>query len=170
MTTRRDAVGAVDKRALLEALRAQLTAELHRVTQRAVDAADAATHEENRPEGDKDMRATEASYIARGQAERARALEQALAKIAAVNVREFAPGDPIALTALVELDHEGRRSLYFLLPAAGGERLPLAGGREVQTLATTSPLGAAMLGLTEGDDLEVSTPQGPRSYEIARVA
>ena len=45
---------------------------------RAVDAAEGATHEENRAEGDKDMRSTEASYVARGHAERTVQLEQAL--------------------------------------------------------------------------------------------
>jgi len=160
----------VDKRALIEALRHRLAAELERVTRRAVDAAEAAAHEENRPEGDKDMRSTEASYVARGQAERARSLEQALAKLAAMPVRDFAPGDAIVASALVELESDGRRARYLLVPAAGGERLPTPGTeREVVTLATTSPLGGAIIGSSEGDEVDVATPQGRRTHLVVSV-
>jgi Transcription elongation factor, GreA/GreB, C-term len=165
-------VPPLDKKTLLETLCAKLKADLERVTRRAVDAAEAASHEENRPEGDKDMRSTEASYFARGQAERARAIEEALAKLGGMRVRDFGPSDPIAASALVELDQDGRTTLYFVLPAAGGERLSAAAAgaeREVLTLATSSPLGAALLGLVEGDDVDVTTPTGRRNYEIAAV-
>ena len=42
----------MDKHAVLAALRASLTEELARFKARALDAAEAATHEENKPEGD----------------------------------------------------------------------------------------------------------------------
>ncbi len=159
---------AIDKRALLAALKDQLARELDRSTERARDAADAATHEENRAEGDKDMRATEASYVARGHSERVLLLEQALARLGSITLREFGPGDAIESSAVVELQSGNRRALYFLLPAAGGERIQFH-GREVQTLAATSPLGASLLGLSEGDEAEVATPQGTRIYLITSV-
>ncbi|KYF60778.1 hypothetical protein BE04_49105 [Sorangium cellulosum] len=158
----------IDKRALLAALKDQLARELERSTERARDAASAATHEENRAEGDKDMRATEASYVARGHSERVHQLEQALAKLGACAARDFGPGARIESSALVELESGKRRALYFLLPAGGGERMQFE-GVEVQTLATTSPLGASLLGLSEGDEAEVSTPQGTRIYLITSV-
>ena len=37
------------------------------------------------------------------------------------------------------------------------------------TLATTSPLGRALLGSSEGDTAEVVTPQGTKSYEVVSV-
>jgi transcription elongation GreA/GreB family factor len=158
----------IDKANLLAAVRAELGAELERATRRATDAAEAATHEENRAEGDKDMRSTESSYVARGQVERVRAIEEALARLQSVRLREFAPEQAIEATALVELENAGRRVTYFLLPAAGGIRVD-TGGASIQTLATTSPLGAALLGLSEGDDAEVVTGQGSRSYAIVSV-
>jgi transcription elongation GreA/GreB family factor len=158
----------VDKRALVARLREQLTLEIARSTSQAVDAAAGAAHEENRAEGDKDMRATEASYVARGHAERVRTLEDALATLALVQVRDFARGHGIASTALVELESNGRRSRYFLVPAAGGERL-LEGDVEVSTLTTTSPLGSALLGLAEGDEAELTTAKGTRTYAIVSV-
>lgn len=158
----------LDKSKLLAALRAQLTAELARSKARAVDAAEGATHEENRAEGDKDMRSTEASYVARGHAERTQKLEQALVQLGAMELRDFGPKAAIATSALLELEHRSRRLHYFLVPAAGGELLSFD-GVEVHTITPTSPLGAALLGLSQGDEAEVSSPQGVRSYEVVRV-
>lgn len=159
----------LDKRALLAALKAKVSAELEASTRRAHDAADAATHEENRAEGDKDMRATEASYIARGQAERVHELEAALARLQSMPIKAFSAGERIAVSALVEVEHAGARTVYFLVVAAGGEKLA-SDGREVVTLATTSPLGRALLGLEEGDDAEVAAAGGIKSYAIVSVS
>jgi transcription elongation GreA/GreB family factor len=161
----------IDKKALFETLRSRLEAELARAQKRAKDAADGATHEENRAEGDKDMRATEASYVARGQAGRASEMEESLLRVSALELLSFAPGAKIAISALIELLHDDKRLSYFLVPAAGGERLQ-AGGLEVQTLTPQSPLGRALLGLTEGDEAELPGRQAgerPRVYEIVKV-
>lgn len=158
----------VDKGLLLAELRAELTRELDAYVRRARDAAEAATHEENRPEGDKDMRSTEASYVARGQVGRVRELEGALARLTAMAVRKFSAGDAIQASALVVLTHDEGSTAYWLVTAGGGVRLKNA-GTEVLTLATTSPLGASLLGLEEGDDVTVTTPRGPRTYSIASV-
>ena len=161
----------LDKRLILEALKERLQAELERVRQRARDAADGATHEENRAEGDKDMRSTEASYIARGHSERAVALEEALARLSMLDVKASKRGSKIETSALVEVSHEGKRLFYFLVPAAGGERIQFSGA-EIQTITPSSPLGAAVLGLVEGDEAELPA-RGPgkreRFYEIIKV-
>jgi transcription elongation GreA/GreB family factor len=154
----------VDKRALLADLRAALAHELERATRHALDAAEATTHEENRAESDKDMRSTETSYVARGQALRARDLEAAIMRLAAVEPRDFDADDGIETSALVEVEQDGRRTRYFIVPAGGGLRLGA-----VQTLATTSPLGRALLGLSAGDEAEVATPQGTRTVTILSV-
>ncbi|WP_394828434.1 GreA/GreB family elongation factor [Pendulispora albinea] len=157
---------------LLDSLRAELTRELESSRRRAHDAAVAATHEENRPENDKDMRSTEASYVARGQAERVREVEHALARLANMPVRDLEQGDAIVVSAIVKVRHDGSETTYFVVPAAGGVRLR-DGDVEVQTLATSSPLGAALLGLSEGDEAEVSTPHGKggltRLFEVVQV-
>ena len=72
-------------------------------------------------------------------------------------------------SALLELDQDWHKSLYFLVPAAGGEHLALGSSR-IQTLTPTSPLGRALLGLGVGDEAEVDSPQGPRVYEITELA
>ena len=161
----------LDKRAVLDAFKARLEAELERAHKRAKDAAEGATHEENRAEGDKDMRATEASYVARGQAGRVAEMEESLVRLSALELLQFAAGARAALSALVELEHRGKLLHYFLLPSAGGEKVVL-GGVEVQALTTQSPLGKVLLGLTEGDSAELPA-RGPgepaRVYEVVRV-
>jgi transcription elongation GreA/GreB family factor len=161
----------LDKRVVLAAFRERLLAELARAQKRAKGAVDGATHEENRAEGDKDMRATEASYVARGHSERVAEMEGALARLGALELREFGPDSRIAVSALVELAHRGRRLHYFLLPTAGGERIQST-GVEIQALTTQSPLGAALLGLVEGDEAELPgrvAGEPARVYEVVRV-
>ncbi|MEY2937224.1 MAG: hypothetical protein RL033_7973, partial [Pseudomonadota bacterium] len=136
---------------------------------RAQREAEGATHEEARAEGDKDTRATEASYVARGLAERALRLEQGLKQLSHLPLLDCQRAGAIQASALIELEHEGQRALYFLLPAAGGEHLTL-GEQSIQTLTPTSPLGRALLGLSVGDEAEVESPQGPRFYEIIALA
>jgi transcription elongation GreA/GreB family factor len=161
----------IDKKNVWQALKARLESELSKAQKRARDAAEGATHEENRAEGDKDMRATEASYVARGQAGRATEMEEALVRVSAMELLSFKPGAKIALSALIELSHETKHVHYFLVPAAGGERVSVD-GVEVQTITPQSPLGRALLGLTEGDEAELPARQPgerARCYEIVQV-
>jgi transcription elongation GreA/GreB family factor len=159
----------VDKTALLRAFIEQLSAEVARAKAQAVDAAEGVTHTENRAEGIKDMRSTEASYVARGQAERTAKLEEAVLLLSRLELRDFGPNDAVALTALIDLEHHGARSRYFLVPAAGGERIE-HGGQRIQSLTPTSPLGRAVVGLRLGDEAEVESPQGTRLYELCSLA
>ena len=57
------------------------------------------------------------------------------------------------------------------MPAAGGERLTVA-GTDIQTLTPQSPLGRALLGATEGEEAELPPRQAgeaARVYEIVKV-
>ncbi|RYE93180.1 MAG: hypothetical protein EOO75_04970 [Myxococcales bacterium] len=156
------------KQALLDALRARLGDEIATMRRLALDAAEAVGHEDNRPESDKDMRSTEASYIARGQAVRVLDLERDLNLLGAVSGRDLGPDDPITAGALVRVEQQGKPATYLLVPAAGGVRLS-ADGVDAQTLSIRSPLGAALIGLREGDEAELASPQGRRIVEIIEV-
>lgn len=155
----------LDKRAVLSVLVERLSSEVARAKAQALDAAEGATHEDNRAEGDKDMRSTEASYIARGHAQRTAQLEQALTRLNHLDVVDFDPSDEIQSTALVELEHNQRRNWYFLLPVAGGEQLVL-NGVTIQSLTLSSPLGSALIGQSVGDEVELESSQGVRVYEV----
>lgn len=141
-----------DKAALIKEVVQHLRDQEHTL-QRAADAArEAATHEEAKPENDKDTRALEASYLSGGQARKAAELAQARNAIAFLTPRNFAPNDPADVTAVVTIQRERDRhaSHYLLLPYGGG--LKLQGG--VQVLATASPLAQALLGKRAGEECD----------------
>ena len=160
----------MDKSRLVSALRAQIDEEIADMRRIAREAAEAATHEENRAESDKDMRSTEASYLARGQAARVAALERSSALLATMQLAAFGPDDGIAVSAVVELVQGERRQVYFLVPPGvdGGRRVDLD-DLSIQTLGPASPLGSALIGQAAGDDVEVPSRQGGRIFDILRV-
>ena len=153
------------KKEILEHAQRSLKKTLAEAKARAEDARIAATHEENRPENDKDMRSTEASYVARGLAERIANMERGLMKLSSLEVRVF-EDKPIAISALVTLSLEGVETRYLLVAEPGGITVDVRGVRYA-TLATTSPLGRGLLGKTEGEELTA----GPKNhtYEIVQV-
>jgi hypothetical protein len=142
------------KAELLAALEAQLAAARAAHEQ----AASAATHEEARPENDKDTRGLEQSYLARGHAQRVADLEVAVAVTQTFAPRTFSQDDPIALGALVDLE-DGRK--LWLAPHGGG--VELSGG--VTVVTPTSPLGKALLGKRVDDEIEF----GKRSLIVTSV-
>src|SRR6188768_3098485 len=109
------------KRWLGEALLAKLEGELTTMRRAAKDAREAATHEEAKPENDKDTRALEASYLAGAQAARVREIEVAMKGIEGMRLLDLAGGKPIQASAIVTLeDEEGDRTTFFLAPYGGG--------------------------------------------------
>ena len=140
----------IDKAVLLRAVCDQI-AERQRTNEVAARAAaEAATHEEAKPENDKDTRALEASYLAGAQASRARELEMVLSAIRFLPLRTFGENDRIAASALVELS---TKAIYFIVPHGGGMKVTLS-GVTVTVIAPYAPLGLALLVQTQGDDFE----------------
>ena len=160
--------GVPDKAEILRLLRESVSADLATMSAAQRVVVDGATHEENRPENDKDTRALEQSYLARGQAQRVVELQDALNKLKALELRAFGPGAVIALCALVAVD-DGRELVhYFIAPAGGGVRLDVD-GKEVRVITPQAPIARALLGKQAGDDLDVRTPQGVTECSITSV-
>ncbi len=154
--------GPPPKQALKEELVRLLQADLD-VLERAHRAVlEGATHEEAKPENDKDTRALEQSYLARGQAMRIEELRAGLGAVQAMGLRAFGEGVPAALGALVSVDENGQARRFFLAPHGGGASLA---GASVQVVTPESPLGRALLGKCAGDECEVAA--GGRARELA---
>ena len=151
----------MEKAALRDELRAQLVEALQRAEVAHAAATEGATHSEARAENPKDTRGLEQSYLARGQAQRVAELAAAVAAVDALALRAFATADPVAMSALVTVAEDGKRSRWFVAPAGGGNKL--AGG--VTVVTPDSPLGQALLGKRAGDELEL----GRRVIEIIAV-
>lgn len=160
---------AMDKREILRLVRESVSADLKAMSAAQRVVVDGATHEENRPENDKDTRALEQSYLARGQAQRVVELQDALNLLKALELRAFTAESAIALGALVALDDGGDVVRYFIAPAGGGVRVT-AFDAEVRVVTPQSPIARALLGKREGDDLELRTPQGVRECSIVSVS
>jgi hypothetical protein len=158
----------VDKTHVLAALRARLEQDLAVAAEAQRRTQSGATHEESKPENDKDTRALESSYLARGQAQRVIELTRDLATASALELRSFELESPVGVSALVALDDGERLAYYFLSLVGGGLSLEV-NGVTVRVLTPASPMGRALLGQTLGSDVEVRTPQGLRQYSIASV-
>jgi transcription elongation GreA/GreB family factor len=159
----------MDKPALIRALCAQLEAEIARATESAERTRQGATHEEARPENDKDTRALEASYLARGQAQRVVDLQIALKQIKFMELRKFGPDDAIEVSALVQLEAEDETRWYFIAPAGGGHKLQL-GATSIDVLTPQAPLGRALTGRYVGDEIALAGAAGrKREWTISQL-
>ena len=155
-----------DKTALRDELASALAADLE-TRQRAYRAArEAATHDEAKPENDKDTRALEQSYLARGEALRIEEVTAALVEVKAMSIRAFRGDESATLGALVTTEEDGARTLLWLAPQGGGLRL---GGGAVQVVTHRSPLGRAILGKKAGDECEVVLGGRTRALTVVEV-
>ena len=131
-----------------------LAGELKILTHAQAQTQHAATHEEAKPENDKDTRALEQSYLARGQAQRVESLRAELAAVAAMPIACAAAEQPIAMGSWICLASadDGKTMQLYLAPAGGGISLQ---GQSVHVVTPQAPFGRAILGKKTGDDLEV---------------
>ena len=144
----------MDKAALRRAIVAQLEAELATLTAAAHDAHAEATDEENRAEDKYDMRSQSAAYLAAGQAKLATELGEAIGAYQTLALPAFGPDDALAIGALVTLEANGRRILYFLGPHRGGLELILE-GESVLVVTAASPLGRQIIGRRLGESVRL---------------
>jgi transcription elongation GreA/GreB family factor len=157
---------ALDKRALRDELVALLAADLATLERAQQSAVEAATHEEAKPENDKDTRALEASYLARGHALRLEELRAAVSELRAWEPRAARAGATVSLGALVEVEDDAGAHTLFLAPHGGGRRL--AGGA-VQVVTPKSPIGRALVGKGEGDTGELVVEGRARDLGVLAV-
>jgi len=158
----------VKKAHLISQIIARLSESLS-VLEKAARASHAeATHESSKSESKYDTRGLEAAYLAGGQARQAREILDSIQVYQSLAVKDFAPGEPVDLTALVELDSDGSQFLYFIGPRNGGLEIELR-GKEVTVITPASPLGQNLMG--KKADQSWATKLGGKSvkYRIASV-
>jgi len=145
----------MNKRTIIKKIVGRLTEELQ-VYFRAAHASRAeATHEQSKAESKYDTRGLEASYLARGQSRQAAEIEAAIAEFEKLDARPFVNGAGIDIGALVELEHGGENSLYFIGPRAGGTEI-IHDKKEILVITPQSPLGEQLLGKKQGDQLQLT--------------
>ena len=142
------------------------------VRERAYQASrEAATHQEAKPENDKDTRALEQSYLARGEALRLEEQRAALADVQAMALQALGESGPVCLGALVATaqdgQEDGQEALFWIVQHGGGARLQ---GGAVLVVTPKSPLGRALLGSRAGDECEVLLAGKARIVRILSVS
>ncbi|PQJ59375.1 transcription elongation factor [Vibrio jasicida] len=137
----------------------------HASTQRAIDAA---TDEETVPEHKYDTLALEASYLAHGQAMRVQESEEELRQYRTLVLRDFVDVR-IAVGAYVELvDENDVEKAFFIGPCSGGLTVEWQ-GKEVFVLTPKSPLGRALMGKEEGEEVEMKIGDKTTCYEVVTI-
>jgi transcription elongation GreA/GreB family factor len=156
-----------DKQALKTELLAALTKTLEALEQAHADAAEGATHAEAKPENDKDTRAIEASYLARGQAMRVEALRTGVAALKVMSTEPLDAEGQVVLGAYVEVEEDDATLRFFLAPEGGGSKLARG---TVQVVTPGSPLGQALLGRREGESFELTLAGRKRELSVTAIA
>ena len=159
----------MNKRRIIQKITAKLVEELEIYFRAAQFSRAEATHESNKAENKYDTRGLEASYLARGQSKQAAELEAAIAEFAKLGVKKFAAGDAIAVGALVELEHGGEKSLYFVGPRAGGTEV-LHDRMEILVITPQSPLGEQLMGKKSGEQPQLNFGGAKQAAKIISVS
>jgi len=158
----------LNKRAIIKKITEKLLGELEIYFRAAQFSRAEATHESNKAENKYDTRGLEASYLARGQSKQAAELEAAIAEFQKLGVKKFAAGDAINLGALVELEHGGETSIYFVGPRAGGTEV-LHDRKEILVITPQSPLGVQLMGKKAGDQPQLTFGNTKQAAKILQV-
>jgi hypothetical protein len=127
-----------------------------------------ATHESSKAESKYDTRGLEAAYLAGGQARQAKEILDSIKLYQALTAKVFTAGEPIDLTALVELSAGGVRSLYFIGPKGGGLEITHQ-RKEVTVITPQSPLGRSLMGKKAGQKWTAKVGGLLVKYEVVSV-
>jgi transcription elongation GreA/GreB family factor len=159
----------MDKFLLQQQVLKRLAEDLLQAEQAAQAAHATATHAESVAENKYDTLGLEAAYLATGQARRADAIRQAMAHWRQFRPRPYDASKGIELGALVCLvDSAGKQQQLFLGPDGGSMKL-VSGAQLVQVISGEAPLGRAMLGKCEGDEVSIQVAPIRQQFEVLRV-
>lgn len=158
----------MDKTLLLKQIVIRLGENLE-VLERAARASHTeATHESSRAESKYDTRGLEAAYLAGGQARQAREIMDSIKLYQSFNLRDFAAGEPIDLSAVVKLKTRDATALYFIGPKNGGLEVD-HDGEEVTVVTPHSPLGQNLIGKKSGESWTEKSGGSVVKFQIVKV-
>lgn len=156
----------MDKFLLRQQVLERLAEDLLHAEQAAQVAHETATHEENIAENKYDTLGLEAAYLATGQARRAAAIREVMSGWRHFQPSAYDASKGIQLGTLVCLvDADGRQQQLFL-GLAGGSMALASGDQVIQVVSIEAPLGKAMLGKCEGDEVSIQVGATRQQFEV----
>ena len=158
----------MNKKTLVNKIVARLIAELEGYAKAARLAHAEATDEQSKAEHKYDTRGLEASYLAHGQVRQVIEMEAAIAALKNMEIRNFDEDEPVDVGALVELEHEGERSFFFIANKAGGMEVTQE-KKEILVITPQSPLGEQIQGKKQGTLVQLSPGGILKQYRVAKV-
>ena len=158
----------MNKPAVIRAIRAALQTELDHLVHSTEAALSEATGEESHAENKYDTRALEASYLAGGQTERLLALKKRIAWFDVLSTGDLRPNSPVQAGALVQVEEDEIEWWCFVAPEGGGLKVKVD-GVDVTVIGPDAPIGRALLGSKEDDDVLVRTHRGDRELAVLSV-
>lgn len=160
----------INKQTLVTFIINALKQELDQAISAANEAHAAAIDDQSVAETQYDTLAIEASYLAEGQSRRVQELHSAIKDYQRLNIIDFDENMPIALTALVQLSADSQSQQWFFLGcSAGGFRCQL-NAQNITVITPQSPMGLAMMGKFQDDDIEVMLGNSKLSDYIVKVS
>ena len=159
----------MDKSLLQQQVLERLAEDLQQIEQAVRAAHETATHEENIAENKYDTLGLEAAYLATGQARRAEAIRQAMAHWRQFRPRPYDASTGIELGALVCLVDADNRQQHLFLGPGGGSMTLVSSAQLVQVISSEAPLGRAMLGKCEGDEVSMHGAPTGQQFEVLWV-
>ena len=159
----------MDKFLLQQQVLEQLAKDLLQAEQAVRTAHETATDEENIAENKYDTLGLEAAYLATGQARRAEGIRQAIADWRQFRPRPYNASKGVQLGALVCIvGSDGKQQQLFLGPDGGSMKL-VTDAQLVQVISLEAPLGRAMLGKCEGDEVSIQIASIRQQFEVLRI-
>jgi transcription elongation GreA/GreB family factor len=159
----------IDKKQLIDVVVTALTKELQQAIDAANDAHAAAVDDQSVAETQYDTLAIEAGYLAEGQSKRVSEFQQAIDAYQTLELIDFDETSFVSLSALVQLSADRKNNHWFFIgPAAGGFRCQ-QGKQNITVITPQSPMGTALIGKQQDDDIEIMLGANKLADYIAQV-
>jgi hypothetical protein len=158
----------MNKRQLVDQIIDSLSVSLSSLQKAARASHAEATHESSKPENKYDTRGLEAAYLAGGQARQAAELLDSINTYRSLELRDFGPGEPVDISALVKLKSNEMEFTYFVGPRNGGLEI-IFGNDEITVITPQSPLGQNVVGRTEGQRWIAKIGGSTVKYQLVSV-
>ena len=157
-----------DKRKLHSLLLDALKANLNATLSAAENAKEGSNHADAIAKSKYDTFGLELSYFAGSQFERARAVEAKIAVMENTLFNDFDSDDDIDIGAIIQLQN-GQKKIQTYLMSDIGAGLDLEyQGIKIIVISPESPLGEAVLGLSQGDTVDAKAFQ-KNAYSVLAV-